>query len=139
MDRRTNDQGTLGDGLFNLVLESTMKISKKLLTGSVAAVVAAMGLGAASANAVEVAGKAGVASTYYWRGLQVSDGPQVWADVSVSESGFYGGVWASSEGFGLGPEYDIYAGYSSKVGELGFDIGAVNYVYSSSNDSPDDE
>lgn len=130
---RMNNQGTLGDGLFNLVLESTMKMSKKLLTGGVAAVVAAMGF-SATANAVEVAGKAGVASAYYWRGITVSNGPQVWADVSVSEMGFYGGVWASSEGFGLGPEYDIYAGYSTKLGELGVDIGAVTYVYALDED-----
>jgi len=107
-----------------------MKISKKLLTTS-------MGSSGVFADDT-VSASAGVASAYYWRGLQVSDGPQVWADVKASAAGLYGGVWASSEGFGLGPEYDIYAGYSNKVGDLGFDVGVVNYVYSSSNDSPDD-
>jgi uncharacterized protein (TIGR02001 family) len=113
-----------------------MKISKKLLTNSVAAIVAATGM--ASANAIDIAGKAGVASAYYWRGLTVSDGPQVWADVSASVAGAYAGVWASSEGFGLGPEYDIYGGYSAKFGEFGIDVGAVTYVYSLSEDAADD-
>jgi len=57
---RTDDQGTFGDGLLNLVLESEMKMNKKLLSTSVAAVVAAMGMGVTTANAAEVVATAAV-------------------------------------------------------------------------------
>lgn len=132
---RMNNQGTLGDGLFNLVLESTMKMSKKLLTGSIAAAIAAVGIGFNSAANAELGAVAGVSNMYFWRGLDVSDGPQVWADLKYSvDAGFYGGVWVSSEGFNSDMEYDLYAGWSKTFGDFGVDIGAVTYVYPSVSD-----
>jgi|GEM_PF-119319 len=75
---------------------------------------------------------AGVASAYYWRGLQVSNGAQVWGELTYTlPAGFYGDLWASSEGFGTGPEYDLTAGWSGKFGDFGVNVGAVTYVYSS--------
>lgn len=74
---------------------------------------------------------AGVATSYYWRGLQVSDGAQMWGQVTYTlDSGFYGDLWASSEGFATGPEYDLSLGWSGKLGDLGVNVGAVTYVYS---------
>src|SRR5690606_18735249 len=74
---------------------------------------------------------AGVASGYYWRGIQVSSGAQVWGELTYThDTGFYGDLWASSEGFGVGPEYDLSAGWAGKFGDFGVNIGAVTYVYS---------
>jgi hypothetical protein len=95
-----------------------------LMLSSVAAVPAAH---------AELTALAGVATSYYWRGLQVSNGPQVWGELTytVGDSGFYGDLWVSSEGFGVGPEYDLSAGWSGKFGDLGVNVGAVSYVYAS--------
>jgi uncharacterized protein (TIGR02001 family) len=114
-----------------------MKFLIKPLTASCAALV----LSAAVAPAVladdaasPLTAAAGVATAYYWRGLQVSDGAQVWGELTYTlDSGFYGDLWASSEGFGVGPEYDLTAGWAGKFGDLGVNVGAVTYVYSRDN------
>lgn len=77
---------------------------------------------------------AGVATSYYWRGLQVSNGAQMWGEATYTlDSGFYGDLWASSEGFGVGPEYDLSLGWSGKFGDFGVNVGAVTYIYSKDN------
>src|SRR5690606_2564877 len=104
--------------------------NKRLLTAACAGVVASSALFTATAQA-EISAAAGVASAYYWRGLQVSSGAQVWGGVTYTHgTGFYGDLWATSEGFGTGPEYDLSAGWSGKLGDLGLNVGAVTYVYS---------
>lgn len=141
MEKRRNDQGTLGDGLFNLVLESTMKMSKKLLTSSAAAVVAAMGMGSMSANAVEVAASAAVANMYLWRGQDLGAGagvPAVSGDIKVTEMGFHSGIWGSSGDEVAGTEYDVWAGYGGSAGDFRYDLTFWNYIYPSANGPADD-
>jgi hypothetical protein len=105
-------------------------LNKSLLSVTCASVLASAAMFSSSANA-ELTAMAGVASEYYWRGLKVSNGAQVWGELTLaSESGFYGDLWASSEGFGVGPEYDLSAGWSGKFGDFGVNVGAVTYVYS---------
>jgi predicted porin len=111
-----------------------MKFLIKPLTASCAALV----LSAVIAPAVQaddaaspLTAAAGVATAYYWRGLQVSNGAQVWGELTYTlDSGFYGDLWSSSEGFGVGPEYDLTAGWTGKFGDLGVNVGAVTYTYS---------
>ena len=108
-------------------------LNKSLLSATCAAVLASGALVSTSAHA-ELTAAAGVASSYYWRGLEVSNGAQVWGEATYTlDSGFYGDLWASSEGFGVGPEYDLSAGWSGTVGGLGINAGAVTYVYSKDN------
>lgn len=109
-------------------------LNKSLLSATCAALLASTPMMATSAHA-EVTALAGVASVYYWRGLRVSNGAQVWGELTLTDegTGLYGDLWASSEGFGVGPEYDLSAGWAGKLGELGVNVGAVTYVYS--NDS----
>jgi hypothetical protein len=109
-----------------------MKVTMKSLPATIAVLV----LSAAIVPTVRaddgLSAAAGVASSYYWRGLQVSDGAQVWGELTYTlPAGFYGDLWASSEGFGTGPEYDLTAGWTGKFGDLGVNVGAVTYVYSS--------
>ncbi|MFT3929677.1 MAG: hypothetical protein QM709_05175 [Spongiibacteraceae bacterium] len=105
-------------------------LSKSLLSVTCASVLASGVMFSSAANA-ELTAMAGVASEYYWRGLKVSNGAQVWGELTLaSESGFYGDLWASSEGFGVGPEYDLSAGWAGKFGDFGVNVGAVTYVYS---------
>jgi uncharacterized protein (TIGR02001 family) len=105
--------------------------NKRLLVTTCAALVASSAAFMSAAHADELTAAAGVASAYYWRGLQVSNGAQVWGELTYTiDSGFYGDLWASSEGFGVGPEYDLSAGWSGKFGDFGVNVGAVTYVYS---------
>lgn len=80
----------------------------------------------------------GVASSYIYRGLNQSNfGPalQIGADYA-HESGFYVGVWTSSirwiKDFGYGngnAEIDLHAGYKGTAGDIGYDVGVLQYVY----------
>lgn len=111
-----------------------MKQLKKSLLAASCAALALSATFATSAAHADLSAAAGVATAYYWRGLQVSDGAQVWGEVTYTlDSGFYGDIWASSEGFGTGPEYDLSLGWSGKLGDLGVNVGAVTYVYSKDN------
>lgn len=106
-------------------------LNKRFLTTTCAALVVSSAAFTSAAHAGELTAFAGVATSYYWRGLQVSDGAQVWGEVTYTlDSGFYGDLWASSEGFGTGPEYDLTAGWTGKFGDLGVNVGALTYVYS---------
>lgn len=112
-----------------------MKAMMKPLPAALAALVISAATFAPVAHADEgLSAAAGVATAYYWRGLQVSSGPQVWGELTYTlASGFYGDLWTSSEGFGVGPEYDLTLGWNGKVGDLGINVGAVTYVYSRDN------
>lgn len=108
-----------------------MNFFSKPLVASCAALMLSTVAAVPAVNAGEMTALAGVASAYYWRGLQVSSGAQVWGELTYTlDSGFYGDLWASSEGFAVGPEYDLSAGWAGKLGDLGVNVGAVTYVYS---------
>lgn len=80
---------------------------------------------------VEVAASAAVANMYLWRGqdLGIKGVPAVSGDLSVSTSGAYGGVWASSGDASSGQEYDLYLGYGGEEGDFSYDVSAWTYVY----------
>lgn len=106
-----------------------MKKMKTLLAASVAA--ASMTMVAAPASA-ELSASAGVASSYLWRGYDLSGSggtPAVSGDISYSMNGFYAGVWASSGDTSFGTEYDLFAGYGLEVGGVSLDLNFTNYVY----------
>ena len=102
-------------------------------------------LGAAMAAALtstaafaEITANIGVASTYLWRGqdLGIADTnangsqPQVSGGVDYAhESGFYAGLWQSSEGFTSSPETDLYIGFAGEVEDISYDVGFVSYMY----------
>lgn len=107
-----------------------MKKVKNLLTTSAAA--AAIALSAAPAMA-ELEASAAVSNIYLFRGVDQNAGDgAVSADLVYSNSGFYVGVWASSSA-GNGGEIDTFAGWSGSFGDLGVDIGLLNYYYPGNN------
>lgn len=109
-----------------------MKNVKNLLAASVAA--ASMTLVAAPASAVDVSASASVASLYLWRGFDLSDGsPAVSGDITISEAGFYAGVWGSSGDDTYGQEVDYYAGFATEAGPVSIDLSVWNYVYPGSS------
>jgi len=105
-----------------------------------AAVVAATGVSApVFAGAT---GNVGAFSEYMFRGVEQSNGAAIQGGLDFSSaSGLYAGTWISNTGFGSLPdgesvtyETDIYAGYATKVGDVGLDIGALYYYYTDAND-----
>ena len=94
------------------------------------------GLVGTTTTQAEVSASAGVASSYLWRGQNLSNGAAV---VSGSldyahESGAYAGAWVSSGDAALGTEYDLYVGFAGAAGDLGYDVGYVGYIYPSQNE-----
>jgi hypothetical protein len=113
---------------------------------AIASLVSAGLMGAQVANAeVEVSASAAVSNIYLWRGLDLgkvegSDNggvPAVSGDLSVSTSGAYAGVWASSGDINGGTEYDLYAGYGMESGDFSADLSVWTYVYPSNDDNSD--
>jgi len=84
-------------------------------------------------------GNVGVFSEYLFRGVEQSGGAAVQGGLDyASDSGFYVGTWLSNTNFangtdGVSYETDVYAGYSTKLGDVGFDIGALYYHYTDSD------
>jgi len=102
-------------------------------------VAAALVTAGVSAQA-EVSGSVAIASSYLWRGFDLSAGSAV---VSGSldyghESGIYAGIWGSSGDDTYGTEYDLYAGWGGNLTEdFSVDIGYVDYNYPSCPGGPD--
>ncbi len=97
--------------------------------------IAAALLTTGAAAQAEVSGGAAIASSYLWRGSDLSAGSAVVSgslDYS-SEVGIYAGIWGSSGDDTYGTEYDLYVGYAGEVGDIGYDIGYVSYNYPSCN------
>jgi len=83
-------------------------------------------------------------SKYIWRGQdQNSKGPAIQGGIDLEYRGFYLGTWASNGDFDTATErssieVDIYGGYRGEVAGIGFDIGAIAYLYPSVTSEWDD-
>lgn len=103
-------------------------------------IVAAALVTAGTAAQAEVSGSVAIASSYLWRGFDLSAGSAV---VSGSldyghESGIYAGIWGSSGDDSYGTEYDLYAGWGGNLTEdFSVDIGYVDYNYPSCPGGPE--
>ncbi|WP_158608405.1 TorF family putative porin [Stagnimonas aquatica] len=85
-------------------------------------------------------GNVGVFSDYMFRGVTQTGGAAVQGGLDYAfDSGFYLGTWGSNLNFagsgGDGTEVDFYTGYAGKVGDLGFDVGALYYYYSEAEET----
>lgn len=92
-----------------------------------------------AAAQAEVSGGAAIASSYLWRGFDLSAGSAVVSgslDYS-SEVGIYAGIWGSSGDDTYGTEYDLYVGYAGEAGDFSYDIGYVDYNYPSCPGGPE--
>ena len=94
-----------------------------------AAVAGSMMMGTATTASAEVSASFAASNMYLWRGLNLSPtGGVVSGSLDYShDSGFYAGIWTSSEN--QGHEVDIYAGFAGEIGGLGYDISYWNYMY----------
>ncbi|HAU02841.1 MAG TPA: hypothetical protein DCS26_07635 [Porticoccaceae bacterium] len=96
------------------------------------AVFAATMLSAVNVMAAEVSGNVTVATDYFFRAIDQSNGEALSGGFDVAfESGFYIGTWGSSiASWGEGIELDYYAGYGGSISEdVGYDLGFMHYGY----------
>lgn len=107
---------------------------KSVLNKSVGSALLAMGLGVGSfltpaISQAEISATFGMSNMYLWRGQNVSpNGGQISGSLDYGhESGFYAGVWTSSED--EGHETDLYLGYGGSIGDFGYDVSWWEYMY----------
>lgn len=70
-----------------------------------------------------------MSNMYLWRGQNLTpDGASVSGTLMYShDSGAYGGMWTSTET--EGHETDLFIGYAGAVGDFGYDISFLEYMY----------
>lgn len=108
-----------------------MKMKQKLLASAVA-LSAMTGFAVPAAHAeAEVGASVSASNMYYWRGFDLGGGAALVADVNVSASGFYTGIWASSGDGSFGTEWDWYVGYGFDMGPVSVDLNYTTYMYPS--------
>lgn len=110
-------------------LEKKMKLKTLALSLAVAGATAVSMVPVAAQ--AEVSYNAAVSNMYLWRGQDISDGQAVVSGGIdyAADSGFYAGVWASSEA--AGTETDLYAGYGFSAGGLDVSLAYWTYLYPS--------
>ncbi len=105
---------------------------------AIASLLSAGVMSANMANA-EVSASAGIATTYLYRGVSLSNGE---AAVSGSldyghDSGAYAGAWSGSGDKEGGTETDVYAGYYAEVGDISIDTSYLSAMYPGKDDVND--
>ena len=115
----------------------------KLVTAALAAALAVPATASAQANSPHsLTGNVGLYSQYIFRGLtQTNKDPALQGGFDYSHSsGLYVGTWGSNiswlsdsptvTGYSSSSlELDFYGGYRGSVGDLGYDVGLLNYYY----------
>ncbi|MEL6285490.1 MAG: TorF family putative porin [Pseudomonadota bacterium] len=88
----------------------------------------------------EFSGNIALTSDYVFRGFTQTDGaPTVQGGFDWASDSFYVGTWASGVDFadGTSTEIDIYGGYTTSVGVVDLDLGAIYYLYPDAPDEPE--
>lgn len=115
-----------------------MRVLSKLNPLAVAVSLGVSAVAAPMAANADMSASFAVSNMYLWRGINISDpGAAVSGSLDYShESGFYAGLWTSSEGdFDGSSEFDTYFGFSGEAGSFGYDVMYVNYHYPYAGDS----
>lgn len=115
---------------------------KRLIAASVLAALPLLAAGTASAaDASPVVANVSLASDYAYRGISQTDQkPALQGGFDYAhDSGLYVGVWGSNVSWlrdaettsssGNSLEADIYGGYKGTIGDIGYDVGLLQYVY----------
>jgi uncharacterized protein (TIGR02001 family) len=117
---------------------------KKTLVALAASLAATGGALLPTASQAQLAFNVGAFTDYRFRGIsQTRVKPAIQGGVDYSASGFYVGAWASNIkwikdlGGDADIEIDVYGGYKGEVMPgLGFDLGALTYIYPSNKLNP---
>lgn len=115
-----------------------MRFSKKLSAVAVATVLSVPTIMIATPAQAEMSASLAVSNMYLWRGQNLTpNGAAVSGSLDYSdESGFYAGVWTSTETGGH--ETDLYLGFSGEAGGLGYDVSFWEYLYPEDGTAPKD-
>jgi len=121
-----------------------MKVSRFVLSAAVFSVM----MGASGVSVAGVSVNLGVASQYYFRGVQQTTGAAAQGGVDYThDSGLHAGVWgsnvgghevadpASADDDPLGIEVDYYFGYRGKLKDFSYDAGYTLYTYTGDFDT----
>lgn len=116
-----------------------MKATLSLLTLALLGVTTGAGAADAPASPHTFTANVGVFSQYIYRGItQTKENPALQGGMDYSHaSGFYLGTWGSNISWledagaatGASLELDIYGGYKGSAGNLGYDVGVLQYWY----------
>lgn len=114
-----------------------MKTVPAIRLGVLSAALAVSTLPVAAVADISVTGNIGVASQYIFRGGLENENAAVQGGVDASlPANFYVGYWGSSLGdqtyANNAFENDIYGGWSTALGPVKLDVGALYYLYSKS-------
>ena len=112
---------------------------KSILAASISAALAAPMAASAQSSPHTLTGNFGFFSQYIFRGLTQTDTkPALQGGFDYAHSsGLYLGTWASNVSwladFGAytssSMEWDFYGGYKNSVGDIGYDVGLLQYYY----------
>jgi uncharacterized protein (TIGR02001 family) len=110
------------------------------LKSSIAAVAAGVALLSSPVTfAGSLTGYVGVVSDYLFRGQESSDGAALQGGVDWSiGSGLYAGLWTSNT-VDATNEFDLYAGWSQKLGDFTVDAGVIGYLFSENEERFDQD
>jgi uncharacterized protein (TIGR02001 family) len=121
----------------------------RLIAAAVATALPLLASSTAIAGDSPIAANVSLVSDYAYRGIsQTDEKPALQGGFDYAHaSGLYVGVWGSNvswlsdlergtgENSGNSLELDVYAGYKGAVGDFGYDIGLLQYVYPGEFDS----
>jgi uncharacterized protein (TIGR02001 family) len=85
-----------------------------------------------------ITGNLSFVSDYQYRGIsQTDEDPAIQGGFDYAhKSGFYLGTWGSNVEFGTANmEWDVYGGYAGSVGDLGYNVGVLAYIYPDYDDA----
>lgn len=85
-----------------------------------------------------ITGNLAFVSDYAFRGIsQTDEDPAIQGGFDYAHaSGFYLGVWGSNVEFGAANmELDVYGGYAGAAGDLGYNVGILQYLYPDYDDA----
>jgi uncharacterized protein (TIGR02001 family) len=103
-----------------------------VLKTSLSIAIAATSLSISSQAFAGASANIGFTSDYVWRGWTQNDGdPAISGGLDYEmENGLYVGTWAANvANNGDDVEIDVYAGYANEVGDFGYDVGVIAYMY----------
>ena len=109
--------------------------SLKLNTYVLALFLCAVGITSPNIVHAQTSANFGLASNYLWRGITQSN-KNIAASAGLdytADLGFYLGTWASTLSGGS-YELDLYAGFSTEIEGVNYDIGLISYQYPNDND-----
>ncbi len=113
-------------------------MNKRLSVLALAGLASMSTLAVAADSPHSMTGNLSFVTDYQFRGVSQTD-----EDMAIQggfdyahASGFYAGVWGSNVEFGpANMELDVYGGYAGSAGDIGYNVGLLQYIYPDYDDA----